>query len=267
MEQFINEIWKPIEENPIYLVSNYGRVKTIDHPIWCKVNNSYSIRKGILCTLSNNNSKKYWRVGVQINNKRHQLAVHRLVAKAFISNPNNYSQVNHIDGDKNNNKASNLEWCTNKYNIQHAIAHNLAHTEEDRKNNSLNCWMRKLTEEQVAFIKKEYSNIDTSIRGEKMLFCRNIQELFELKSCNTVHWIIQEGTNNFINQDIVQTTNFDIWKLKYDEIKEKNKPKKKLKDYAEELGIPAKTFHSRYERLNNNLEATIDFYKQKYHLQ
>ena len=55
MEQFVNEIWKPCKVNPVYYVSNYGRVKTIDHKIWCKVNNSYSLRKGHLCKLTNNN--------------------------------------------------------------------------------------------------------------------------------------------------------------------------------------------------------------------
>lgn len=89
MEQFVDEIWKPCTVNSVYMVSNYGRVQTIDHKIWCKKNNSYSLRKGHLCTPSNNNSKHYWRVGIQINNKRKAFSVHRLVATAFIPNPNN----------------------------------------------------------------------------------------------------------------------------------------------------------------------------------
>ena len=267
MEQFINEIWKPVEENPVYLVSNCGRVRTIDHPVWCKVNNSYSIRKGIMCTLSNNNSKGYWRVSIQINNEQHAFSVHRLVAKAFIPNPNNLPQVNHIDGNKNNNNVSNLEWCDNDYNMQHAIQHELIHTYNHRSKASKICNFRKLTEEQVLFIREEYSKIDINILGEKMRFCKNMQELFSLQSPNTIVWIIQNGTNNFINQDIVQTTNFDTWRLEYNKIKEKNKPKKKICDYADELGIPRKTFNSRYLALGKDLNAAINFYKQKYHLQ
>ena len=194
MEQFINEIWKPIEENPVYLVSNYGRVRTIDHPVWCRVNNSYSIRKGRFCTPTNNNSKRYWRVGVQINNRQKHLAIHRLVAKAFIPNPDNLPQINHIDGDKNNNKVSNLEWCNNGYNQAHAWKNSLKDITKMSEHSSL----RKLTVEQVRFIKEEYSKVDTSIRGNKMNFARKMQIKFNLKSVSTILWIVNGGTNKHI---------------------------------------------------------------------
>ena len=194
MEQFIDEIWKPIEENPVYLVSNYGRVRTIDHPVWCKVNNSYSIRKGRFCTPTNNNSKRYWRVGIQINNRQKHLAIHRLVAKAFIPNPDNLPQINHIDGDKNNNKVSNLEWCNNGYNQAHTWKNSLKDITKMSEHSSL----RKLTVEQVRFIKEEYSKVDTSIRGNKMNFARKMQIKFNLKSVSTILWIVNGGTNKHI---------------------------------------------------------------------
>lgn len=264
MDQFINEIWKPISVNPNYLISNYGRVKTIDHPVWSVVNNSFSIRKGILCTLSNNNSKKYWRVGIQINNKRKSFAIHRLVATAFIPNPNNLPQINHKDGNKDNNHVSNLEWCTNSYNQKHAIEKGL----KSKATMSRNCHLRKLTEEQVAFIRDIYSKTTFSKLGDLKYFCIEMAELFNLKSTNTIKWIIENRTNKFVNQNIVQTTNYNKWLEKYNKIHEQvqqSRPKL-LKDYAEELGVPAGTFHSRYRALGKNLNATINFYKEKYHL-
>lgn len=52
-------------------------------------------------------------------------ALHRLVAEAYIPNPENYTQVNHKDGDKSNNKVSNLEWCSASANVRHAWANGL----------------------------------------------------------------------------------------------------------------------------------------------
>lgn len=52
-------------------------------------------------------------------------SIHRLVALAFIPNPNNYPDVNHIDCNKENNTVENLEWCSHKHNMQHAVAHGL----------------------------------------------------------------------------------------------------------------------------------------------
>lgn len=62
--------------------------------------------------------KGYCRLSIKINGKKKHFAVHRLVAIAFIPNPNNLPQVDHIDGDKTNNKVSNLRWVSNKQNAQ-----------------------------------------------------------------------------------------------------------------------------------------------------
>lgn len=57
-------------------------------------------------------------VSLNKNGKSFNKRLHILVAKAFISNPNNYLQVNHIDGNKENNNLENLEWCTSSYNVR-----------------------------------------------------------------------------------------------------------------------------------------------------
>lgn len=91
------EIWKDIEGyEGLYQVSNMGNIK--------------SLRTNKNCYLSN--SKIYKRVLLSKNGKAKGYSVHRLVAQAFIPNPNNYPCVNHLDYNGSNNKASNLEWCT-----------------------------------------------------------------------------------------------------------------------------------------------------------
>jgi hypothetical protein len=66
-------------------------------------------------------SNGYMEVKLFLNGKRKYFLVHRLVALTFIDNPNKYSQVNHINGIKTDNRVENLEWCTAKMNIQHSI--------------------------------------------------------------------------------------------------------------------------------------------------
>lgn len=85
--------------------------------------------------------------------KRKTLSVHRLVANAFIENNENKPQVNHIDGNKENNNVANLEWATRKENMTHAFANKLIHGRAGENHHS-----NKLTEAQVRDMITEMAN-------------------------------------------------------------------------------------------------------------
>ena len=107
----MKEIWKDIKEyEGIYQVSNMGNVRRK------KDNYIFKINK---------NSRGYRIITLTKNKKEYNLSVHRLVANTFIPNPDNLPQVNHIDGNKMNNKVDNLEWCTQSYNMIHAFKNKL----------------------------------------------------------------------------------------------------------------------------------------------
>ena len=107
----MNEIWKPIDgTNGQYEVSNTGKVRN------AKKKNELKFQR---------DNKGYLRLRVTVNRVRKSYKIHREVAKAFIPNPENKPQVNHIDGDKSNNAVSNLEWVTNIENARHALENGL----------------------------------------------------------------------------------------------------------------------------------------------
>lgn len=99
-----NEIWKDTEYDN-YQVSNYGRVRSFPNHIHDDI-----------IILKPHISFGYYRVSIKHKGVKYLPLIHRLVAKAFIPNPNNLRCVNHKDEDKTNNKVDNLEWCTDEYN-------------------------------------------------------------------------------------------------------------------------------------------------------
>lgn len=98
------EFWRTVNECPMYDVSNKGRVRNKKTKRIIK----QSIRRS------------YYSICVRKGNGKTTLLVHRMVASAFLPNKQKLPQVNHIDGNKLNNNAENLEWCTSSENIKHA---------------------------------------------------------------------------------------------------------------------------------------------------
>ena len=119
LEQNENEIWKDIKGyEGLYQVSNTGRVKSFERTVVGRNGSKRTIRERILRPTPTRDG--YLRVNLyDSSGKRKFFFVHRLVSEAFIKNPKKKSCVNHIDEDKTNNTASNLEWCNYEENNNH----------------------------------------------------------------------------------------------------------------------------------------------------
>ena len=116
----MEEIWRDVKGyEGLYQVSNLGRVKSLERFIKTRKNkngmNGY-IHKQESIRIPTKDYKGYLRLNLCKEGKQKPFKVHRLVAQAFIPNPNNLPQVNHKDENKENNCITNLEWCTNEYN-------------------------------------------------------------------------------------------------------------------------------------------------------
>lgn len=150
IENLPNEIWLPVPNyEGIYMVSNIARVKVLERIWFCGANHR-SVRKNPEMLLSIVDiSDGYKGVSLVKDGVKRMNPLHRVVAKAFVPNPNNYNIVNHEDGNKLNNCDWNLKWGTTQYNTAHAVE------------NRLHCFgekhgMHKLTEDDVRQIRKEF---------------------------------------------------------------------------------------------------------------
>ena len=126
------EYWKDIPNyEGLYQVSNLGRVKRLESAVW----NGYKyVSKKEHILKPHTNTHGYPSVILCKNGKHHKNhRVHRLVAQAFIPNPQNKIDINHINGIKTDNRVKNLEWVTRSENLIHAFKTGLNHGYPIRK--------------------------------------------------------------------------------------------------------------------------------------
>lgn len=159
----MEEIWKPIKNfEDRYEISNFGNVKTLK-PRYNKTNGYKKKRL---------NKYGYLRTNLYNGSgKTIPIEIHKLVATHFLENPNNYSDINHKDENKLNNRVDNLEWCSRAYNTNYSFKkckkfHRNGVNQYDLNNNFIKYW------DSMAKAEKELK----IPRGKIYNCCRKIQK-------------------------------------------------------------------------------------------
>ena len=175
-EELNKEVWKDIQGyKGLYKVSNLGRVKHL--PYEYMFNNTKIIKKEHMLKPYRNNCG-YMLVSLSNHRRTKQFFIHRLVASAFIPNPNNLPEVNHKDEDKTNNKVDNLEWCTRKYNMNYGTR--IERALKTRKDNYSN---RLIKEYKTPKAKKKEEKV--LAKKNKKVIMRDIYG-YKLREFNTL---------------------------------------------------------------------------------
>ena len=175
----MKEVFKDIKGyEGLYQISNLGRVKSL-----ARIRgNQYD---GLELTLKFNNDKDgYLKINLSKEGIKTCFRVHRLVAEAFIPNFENKPQINHIDGDKENNRVDNLEWVTCKENINHAFDV-LGHTVKKGINQGEKCGRSKLTRDQILEVRS------SKLSGRKLapLYGVSAFHINRIKNGTTWSWL------------------------------------------------------------------------------
>lgn len=178
------EIWKDIEGfEGLYQISNMGNVKSLERTVWDSVRGYYrTVPERILKARKASND--YLQVQLCKDGRAKGYLMHRLVASAFLENPMGYTEVNHIDEDKTNNCADNLEFCSRSYN----------NTYNDRAKKVGKKVAEKLSKPVIAIDKRtglivEFSSAHEAERQTGIAH-QNINKCCQgkLKSCGGFYW-------------------------------------------------------------------------------
>lgn len=178
----MQEIWKEIlNTNGIYFISNLGRIKSTERKVKFG-NRERIVKEKILKPIKHKGGYLYINI-----NKKHYF-IHRLVAQAFIPNPQNLPQINHKDENKTNNQVFNLEWCDSLYNMNYGTAKKRKiQTYSNHYCNVLNIDTGKI------YLNPKEASKDTGIHNDAISrVCRG-----EAKTAGGYHWrYINESRQN-----------------------------------------------------------------------
>ena len=166
----VDEIWKDIKDyEGLYQVSNLGRIRSLDRLVKHAFK-GYSRLKGKIKPCRKN-THGYLNINLCKDGKAKTLLIHRLVAQAFLPNPDNLPEVNHKDENKENNRVDNLEWCTSLYNNSYSHGKQIVQLTKDGQ-----------------FV-AEYSTASEASR-KNMIFLQNICDCcnYKVKSAGGYVW-------------------------------------------------------------------------------
>lgn len=176
----------------MYQVSTYGRIRSLDRYVKGRYNNMQLI-KGKIMSVIHNKRVDIYEINLRKNNIRKCFKVHRLVAEAFIENddPINKTTVNHIDGDRSNNRVDNLEWASYSENLEHAyikLHRPINHSKQRR---------RCLCVDKVNNKKIFYESIEAASRGSG-ISSTQIRRIAKKECVNSNFMFFIDGINNFV---------------------------------------------------------------------
>lgn len=186
------EVWKDIPEyEGRYKISNYGSVISVGGN-----EKSYfrkSKKKSLIKTKGG-----YWSVSFCVDLKRRIFDVHRIVAKLFVPNPDNKPFVNHKDGNKLNNRANNLEWCTQQENIIHAYENGLMFAPKGENHGMSKLTVSDILEMDIRYFIHFERMVDIAIKYKVKL--STINKILRIRSWKHVErnpLIVREFRSNY----------------------------------------------------------------------
>lgn len=184
----MEEIWKTIPGyEDYYEVSNLGRVR--------RIKTGYILKPS---------GKEYLEVCLSKHNKQRYFYIHRLVATAFLPNPENKPEVNHINGKKGDNRVENLEWFTRQENIQHAWKTGLS---KGRKGDKCPMYGKHFSEEHRRKLGEAHKKENLSVETLQKMRQHMKGSIFVNNGC---HLIKPEKLQEYLNNGCVKRHNNKI---------------------------------------------------------